>query len=275
MKICKKCNIYKDLLDFSINRNVKEGYSSICKICYNDLARKKRLYIREVKIKMGEIRVKLCSNCKIEKRISKFNKSKKTTDGYLENCIECNRNLKKSTITECILSKRCTKCGIEKNVGLFYKSKKIKDGYFNNCIDCEKKRSIEYHHSYRKKSVNKNRNFNKDLSKLKRRIRSSLSNIIKDRGFRKKCKTEDILGCSIIELKIYLESRFESWMSWDNHGIYNGEFNYGWDIDHIIPVSLANDESELINLNHYTNLQPLCSKINRDIKKNKVYEKKD
>jgi hypothetical protein len=58
-------------------------------------------------------------------------------------------------------------------------------------------------------------------------------------------------------------------MTWDNYGLYNGELNYGWDIDHIIPLSSGKTEDDLINLNHYTNLQPLCSKINRDIKKNK------
>lgn len=59
-------------------------------------------------------------------------------------------------------------------------------------------------------------------------------------------------------------------MTWDNHGLYNGELNFGWDIDHIIPISSAKTEDEVINLNHYTNLQPLCGKINRDIKKDKL-----
>ena len=59
-------------------------------------------------------------------------------------------------------------------------------------------------------------------------------------------------------------------MSWDNHGLYNGQQCYGWDIDHIIPVSSANTEEDVIRLNHYTNLQPLCSHINRDIKKNSL-----
>jgi hypothetical protein len=77
-------------------------------------------------------------------------------------------------------------------------------------------------------------------------------------------------GCSYEEFKIYLESKFEQWMTWENRGLYNGELNYGWDIDHIIPVSMANIEEELIKLNHYTNLQPLCSKVNRDIKKDKI-----
>jgi hypothetical protein len=52
--------------------------------------------------------------------------------------------------------------------------------------------------------------------------------------------------------------------------MYNKELNYGWDIDHIIPVSSATSEEEVIKLNHYTNLQPLCSKINRNIKKDKL-----
>ena len=59
-------------------------------------------------------------------------------------------------------------------------------------------------------------------------------------------------------------------MSWNNKGLYNGEFNFGWDIDHIIPLSSGKTEEDIIKLNHYTNLQPLCSRINRDIKKDIV-----
>jgi hypothetical protein len=57
-------------------------------------------------------------------------------------------------------------------------------------------------------------------------------------------------------------------MTWENRGLYNGELNYGWDIDHIIPLDTAETIQDIIRLNHYTNLQPLCSKVNRDIKKN-------
>jgi len=59
-------------------------------------------------------------------------------------------------------------------------------------------------------------------------------------------------------------------MNWDNHGLYNGKFNYGWDIDHIIPISSGKTEEDIFRLNHYTNLQPLCSKVNRDIKKDRL-----
>jgi len=56
-------------------------------------------------------------------------------------------------------------------------------------------------------------------------------------------------------------------MNWDNYGKYNGEYCYGWDIDHLIPINSATDNLSLIKLNHHSNLQPLCSKINRDVKR--------
>ena len=83
---------------------------------------------------------------------------------------------------------------------------------------------------------------------------------------KKSIKTEDILGLTFEGFKLYLESRFEHWMSWDNYGKYNGELNYGWDIDHIVPLNSAKSEEEILKLNHFSNLQPLCSYTNRHIK---------
>lgn len=108
------------------------------------------------------------------------------------------------------------------------------------------------------------------LYKLRCNISTAIVECIKRSGNVKRSKTFEILGCTIDEFKIYLESKFESWMTWDNYGLYDGNFNTGWDIDHIIPNSNATTEDEVIKLNHYTNLQPLCSKVNRDIKKNNI-----
>ena len=101
---------------------------------------------------------------------------------------------------------------------------------------------------------------------LSKQLRSIILNSIKNNGYTKNSKTENILGCTFEEFKLYLESKFENWMTWENRGLYNGELNYGWDIDHIIPISSAKTEEETIKLNHYTNLQPLCSYTNRHIK---------
>jgi hypothetical protein len=111
-----------------------------------------------------------------------------------------------------------------------------------------------------------------NLFRLSENIRRGISLSFKNNGFAKNNKTLEILGCSFEEFKSHIESKFESWMTWDNYGLYNGELNYGWDIDHIIPSSSAITEEDIIKLNHYTNLQPLCSKINRDVKKDKIVE---
>ncbi len=74
---------------------------------------------------------------------------------------------------------------------------------------------------------------------------------------------QNILGCDYNFYKAYIESKFESWMSWDKKGLYDGTYNYGFDIDHIIPLSTAKSIEELIELLHYSNTQPLCSMVNR------------
>ena len=115
-----------------------------------------------------------------------------------------------------------------------------------------------------------NRRKTDSLYNLKHNIRGLITSSFKEKGLKKNSKTSEILGCTFDEFNVYLESKFESWMSWENKGLYNGELNYGWDIDHIIPISLGMTEEEVVKLNHFTNLQPLCSKINRHIKRNKI-----
>ena len=67
----------------------------------------------------------------------------------------------------------------------------------------------------------------------------------------------------IEEFKIYLENKFTDKMCWENYGVV-------WDIDHIVPLSTAITEEDVLRLNHYTNLQPLDSYINRNVKKDRL-----
>lgn len=114
----------------------------------------------------------------------------------------------------------------------------------------------------------KNRKSIDPVYKLKCGLRRNISMLINRNSNSKKPKTVDVLGCTYEEFKQHLESKFESWMTWENYGLYNGEFNFGWDIDHIKPLSSGNTIEEIVELNNYLNLQPLCSKINRDLKRN-------
>jgi len=104
------------------------------------------------------------------------------------------------------------------------------------------------------------------LFKLTVYSRNMIRKALKRNGYSKTTKTAEILGCSFEQFKLHLEQQFESWMNWDNYGLYNGVEGYGWDIDHIVPLVSAKSEADIIRLNHYTNLRPLCSYINRVVK---------
>lgn len=121
-----------------------------------------------------------------------------------------------------------------------------------------------------KRNINsRNRYKNDILYRLRHNYRVRLRDIF--RFNYENIKPSNLLGCSYNEFKIYIEEKFEPWMTWENKGLYNGELNYGWDIDHIIPLSNAVDIEHLKLLNHYTNLQPMCSRFNRDIKRDKYF----
>ncbi len=151
----------------------------------------------------------------------------------------------------------------------------VKEYYLKN-----KNKILKYSKDYFKtnketKQKKNNERYNKrrkddPVFKLRGNVRRNILGFLKRKGFKKNCRTHDILGCSFDDFKTYLESKFEDWMNWENHGKYNGEINYGWDIDHIIPQSSAITENDIIKLNHYSNLQPLCSYINRNIKRENV-----
>jgi hypothetical protein len=87
---------------------------------------------------------------------------------------------------------------------------------------------------------------------LRRRLRCAL------RGNYKSGSAVKDLGCTIDELKTYLESKFLNGMTWDNYGLR------GWHIDHIKPLSSfdLSDRKQMLEACHYTNLQPLWAKDN-------------
>lgn len=142
----------------------------------------------------------------------------------------------------------------------------------------KKRANIEKEYQKKYRELNKQKRNLKDferrqndlLYKLSCYVRSSINQAFRRKNYTKKSKTYEILGCTYEEFKNHIESLWEPWMTWDNYGQYNGKPNYGWDLDHIIPLSSAVTEEDVIRLNHYTNLQPLCSKINRDIKKDNI-----
>jgi len=140
-----------------------------------------------------------------------------------------------------------------------------------------KKRQAEYYQKNKKK-LRKKRNerskkrYKNDLNfylveKLRSRIRRSVSRA----NVSKSNKLNELVGCSIYDLKKYLEKKFKKGMTWENRK--------SWHIDHIIPISYFvenyNFENEYVQkiCFHYSNLQPLW-KIDNEIKHDKVDSKK-
>ena len=87
------------------------------------------------------------------------------------------------------------------------------------------------------------------LFKLTCNLRNLIKNSLTKQGYTKKSKTYEIIGIRFEDFKLYIESKFVEGMSWENYG--------EWHLDHIIPISSAKNEKELILLNKYTNFQPL------------------
>jgi hypothetical protein len=244
MKTCTKCKIEKELTEFSKDKNSKDNLKSACKKC---LSIESKIYYNKNKEKESE------------KAKNYYIKNKEKIDLKHKEYKENNKDKIKEYR--------------EKNkekINLRHKK------YYEN----NKENLLEYQKNHRqinKEKINEKRKIYDRkkrqvdfLFKSKKNIKCLIRNSFKIRGYNNQSRIYEILGCSYDEFKIYIESQFEPWMNWNNHGLYNGELNYGWDIDHIIPLSSAKTEEEILRLNHYTNLRPLCSKINRYIKKDSL-----
>jgi hypothetical protein len=59
---------------------------------------------------------------------------------------------------------------------------------------------------------------NNPIYKLKHNIRRGILKVLN--GNLKNESTIEILGCSIIDFKLFIESKWENWMSWENYGKY-------------------------------------------------------
>lgn len=196
---------------------------------------------------------KICSACKTEKSLDDFHKYKQSKDGHTHRCKICVSRKKIELKTE----KKCKVCLITKTLDDFNKRKDGKFGFTSMCKSCNNKKRkswidsnkssyLEKRRLYRKRRNNEDPSF-----KLINNLRCRLNDFLNFRKLKKHNKTIDLIGCNPRELKSYLESKFSENMSWQNYGYR------GWHVDHIIPLSSANNYNDIYKLFHYTNLQPM------------------
>lgn len=97
-------------------------------------------------------------------------------------------------------------------------------------------------------------------------IRCRLASLIGDakaktgKSTGKSARTLELLGCSVTDLMIYLESKFESGMTWANHGVGASK----WQIDHIMPCAIFDltRPDHQRRCFHFSNLQPMWASEN-------------
>jgi len=236
---------------------------------------------------------KNCSLCKQLRTKEEFGNSSRSKDGKRSQCKQCESEYRKKVrdSNEEFTLKKCSTCKIDKASSEFSKNISQKDGYCNRCKICVKshynKNSeviLERNSTYRslnldKVRLNKQLKYNNVLKHdplyiLNVRFLAAIRSGIKSVNLEKKSrKSEEILGCTIQEFKKNIEKQFLNWMNWENHGnkCEKLEYSCSWDLDHIIPISYAKTEEESYILNHWSNFQPLCSKINRGSKNSNIY----
>ena len=119
---------------------------------------------------------------------------------------------------------------------------------FNN----KERLKIQRNNKREKRLVRNKIRYHNDIQyRLASVLRSRLTDAI--RNNQKSGSAVRDLGCTIPELKFYIEGKFQDKMSWDNWGVNT------WHIDHVIPLAyfdLSNRE-QFLKAVHYTNLQPM------------------
>lgn len=187
--------------------------------------------------------MKTCSRCSESKEYSLFSKKNASSDGYKSHCKSCE---KIDRINNAARDKIRKKDWLLKNKERVRAVQKLYDNKNKERLLLKRR---EYRRAYELNKLKTDINH-----RLKNRLRARLHSAIKN----KSTNTIDGLGCSIEQLKIHLESKFQPGMTWDNWS------KSGWHIDHIIPLSyfdLTNEE-QLAKACHYTNLQPLWAADN-------------
>lgn len=163
--------------------------------------------------------LKQCSRCLISKTKDNFSGRRSAKDLLVGRCKSCVNTRRRS----------------------IYVSKGLKNPKFPLSSVEKKLKRNTYEKLYRKRN---------SIIECVYKIRVLINNSIRYQGFTKKSKTFEILGCTKEELHKHLEN---TWLK--NYGqVYNNEPVH---IDHIIPLSSAKTEQDVLRLNYYTNLQYL------------------
>jgi hypothetical protein len=235
-KICSKCKVNKDVCEFYLRKESPDGFRNECKKCLSENNKKKYTEKKDEKIYQSKKYYESNKENILKKRKDYYKNNSEKIKNYRQNNKEKIKETRKN-----YLEKNNEKIKLYKKI---YRKK-------------NRKNIQSYMNTY-----NVERTRNDVLYKISLNLRSRIRQFLKQKGFQKKSKTFELIGCSPDFLKEHIEKQFTEGMSWDLMGKHIH-------IDHIIPLSSAKSEKDIYKLCHYTNLQPLWAEDNLK-KSNKI-----
>lgn len=195
--------------------------------------------------------LRVCYICKEEKDLELFSLRNSNSQVRMSRCKVCSNLRRRETRKHKMLHDeefRKQRLEVRKQQGERFRKSKPKETKVISQEEIERRKKL-------RKEKRKERLQTDSMYKLKIRLRKSIRESFRRRGKRKDGhRTHSILGAEIHVVYEHFESLFVDGMSWENMG--------KWHIDHIIPLSTAITEEDVIRLCHYTNLQPLWAEDN-------------
>lgn len=277
MKTCKKCLGIKELSQFNIFRNNPDGFDNRCRDCSNAILRDRREaqkrgepLLRDIKKAKLAQNIQNCGSCLADLPLEKFHPDCSKRTGYSSTCRDCKKSYNRQEDiklrrkeSDAARYKEDRNKILANNKSWRENNKEYRTKYIRKYLkdNKEKLRASAKINRARPEVKEKTRTYQRERTrvdmqfKLGRSIRTRLNASLKTKGVRKRRSSIKDLGCTLPELKKYIEKQFKRGMSWSNWG-------YGpdkWHLDHIMPLSafdLTNKQHWILAC-HYGNLQPL------------------
>ena len=252
-KYCPKCHTRKNGTEFYKSNHTTDGLAGYCKECVKKTAReyflahpeRVRRYRENAKGKYTEKRKEWAKEYRQRPEVKAKAKERYATDEYKQKAHE--RYLKNKENRKEYSRK-------------YYASHKEQVQKYNkkyrteNADKIREKKSLyartspvakKQRYEYKKRRIERDTVF-----ALKERARKTIADSFLRRGYKKNSKSQEIIGC---DWPTFTKHLFKTWEK--RYGtVYAGE---DYHIDHIIPLSEAKTEDDVIRLCHYTNLQLL------------------
>jgi len=258
---CGKCLEYKVYDDFILNKARHNRINASCRKCNKKKNPKSPgRKPNPVRVNTSGQQEKLCTGCNQFKTFDCFNVHKGRVFGVESRCRDCNKSKKsyksklekrkvkvrieREALHNHVLQngKECNNCNEHLNSSAFDLCNTFKDGFQKTCREC---RRIK-----RNKATSKSKaaRIKRDpVQRLKRNMRRAVLSAFRYAGSKKNSRTYKIIGMDADSFWNYLKK-----VSSTNPDIEKCH------MDHIIPISLAQSEEEVLALSHYSNCQWLA-----------------